>query len=89
MSTTNDKPEPDIVFLDTETLVIDIENVAAGYIRGLHAARGTDMPVLPPYDSNELSRAVNVNPDDFQRHTAMGDVQWVRAQWDAIMGGAK
>lgn len=25
----------------------------------------------------------------YARHTAMGDVQWVMAQWDAIMGGVK
>lgn len=62
--------------------LIDIENVAAGYL-----TRKTGQPVLPPYDSNELSAALGVNPDAFQRHTAMGDVQWVMAQWDVIMGG--
>lgn len=64
--------------------LIDIENVAAGYL-----THKTGQPVLPPYDSNELSAGLGVNPDDFQRHTAMGDVQWVMAQWDAIMGGVE
>ncbi|WP_301119837.1 hypothetical protein [Mycolicibacterium fortuitum] len=58
----------------------DIENVAVGYL----AARGKLM--APPWKSDDLSRAIGINPEDFDRHTAMGDVLWVRAQWDAIIG---
>lgn len=68
--------------------LIDVENVVVGYIRGLYAAKGEDMPILPPYSSDELSNAIGVDPTQFERHTAMGDVRWVMAQWDAVMGGA-
>lgn len=78
--------------------LIDIENVVMGYLHGV-AARAVDEarirgeephPALvnrpgPPYKSDDLSRAVNVDPNDFDRHTAMGDVLWTRAQWDAVM----
>lgn len=62
--------------------LIDIENVVAGYLAGTGDVAGA----RPPYNSDELSKAIGVNPDDFWRHSAMGDVLWVRAQWDAIMG---
>ena len=64
--------------------LIDVENLAVGYL----VSRGADLFARPPWDSNELSRAIGVNPDKFDRHTAMGDVLWVKAQYDAIMGGA-
>ncbi|SLJ43539.1 Uncharacterised protein [Mycobacteroides abscessus subsp. abscessus] len=60
--------------------LIDIENVVAGYLRGRN--------LLPrmPWKSDQLSAAVGVDPTKFERHTAMGDVLWIRAQWDAVMG---
>lgn len=72
----------------------DVENWAGGYL----AARAEFDPDLtddqrramaalthPPYDSDELSRAVGVEPlADGVRHTAMGDVRWCMAIWDAI-----
>lgn len=64
--------------------LIDIENVVVGF---LTAQRGSLL--LPPYKSDELSLGVGVDPSKFPRHTAMGDVQWIRAQWDAISGGVK
>jgi hypothetical protein len=60
--------------------LIDVENLVAGYL----AARGELIP--PPWKSDQLSAAVGVDPNDFGRHTAMGDVLWTRAQWDAVMG---
>lgn len=81
--------------------LIDIENMVVGYLHGV-AMRSIDEARMRaeepeaylvnrrldlPWDSDQLSRAVNVDPDDFDRHTAMGDVQWVMAQWDVIMGG--
>jgi len=59
--------------------LIDVENLAAGYLAG----SGRLLPDLP-WDSNTLSRAVRVNPDNFARHTAMGDVMWARAIFDAV-----
>ena len=63
--------------------LIDVENLAVGYL----AARGELM--APPWKSDELSRAIGVDPEKFERHTAMGDVSWVMAQYDAVMGGAR
>jgi hypothetical protein len=82
--------------------LIDIENVVLGYLHGVVARavdearmRGEDPePALVnrqlkfPLKSDELSCAVGVLPELYARHTAMGDVKWCAAQWDAITGGA-
>lgn len=60
--------------------LIDVENVVVGYLAG----RGELIP--PPWKSDQLSAAVGVNPDDYARHIAMGDVRWAMAQWDAVIG---
>lgn len=39
----------------------------------------------PPWKSESLSRAVGVNPDDFDRHTALGDARWAKAIYEAVM----
>lgn len=39
----------------------------------------------PPWKSDDLSRAVGVNPDDFDRHTALGDARWAKAIYEAVM----
>jgi DNA polymerase III epsilon subunit-like protein len=52
--------------------LVCIENVLAGHLG-----------VVPPYSPDELSDRIGVDPANFDRHTAMGDVLWVRAQWDA------
>ncbi len=72
--------------------LIDIENIVAGYLVGIGKQAVNDGVLqaidlgkaLPPYNSNELSTAVDVDPEAFPRHTAMGDVEWVRAQWDNV-----
>lgn len=60
--------------------LMDIENVVVGHL----AATGG----LPcgPWKSDQLSRLVGVDPAMFPRHTAMGDVSWVIAQWDRVFG---
>lgn len=40
----------------------------------------------PPWKSNDLSRAVGVNPDHFDRHSALGDARWAKAIYEAVMG---
>lgn len=60
--------------------LVDVENLAVGWL----AARGELMD--PPWKSDALSLAIGINPAAFDRHTAMGDVRWVRAQYDAILG---
>jgi hypothetical protein len=57
----------------------DVENMIVGYLAG----RG--QPIHPPWKSDTLSRAVGVEPEDFMRHTAMGDVLWIKAQYEAVM----
>jgi hypothetical protein len=59
--------------------LVDVENLAVGFLAG----RGKILP--PPWKSDELSKAIGVDPEQFARHTAMGDVLWVQAQYDAIM----
>ncbi len=59
--------------------IVDVENVIVGFLAG----KGELM--APPWNSDLLSRAVGVDPARFARHTAMGDVEWVEAQWDAVM----
>lgn len=59
--------------------LVDVENLVVGYL----AAKGELLQ--PPWKSDDLSRAVGVDPERFQRHTAMGDVLWTEAQYDAVM----
>lgn len=71
--------------------LIDVENVIVGalvaaqhiyrHLTGIEAV----LTGQPPYNSNELSNYVGINPELYARHTAMGDVLWVRDQWDAVM----
>lgn len=70
---------------------IDIEAVVAGYLKaeqylkpGSEYFAGLTSVLQPPWDSNALSGAIGVNPEDYARHTAMGDVRWTMAQWDAV-----
>jgi hypothetical protein len=59
--------------------LVDVENVVVGYL----AAKGELL--TPPWKSDQLSAAVGVDAGAFERHTAMGDVRWTMAQWDAVM----
>jgi len=61
--------------------LIDVENLAVGWLAG----RGWTL--TPPWHSGDLSRAVGVEPTDYARHTAMGDVRWAMAIYDAVMYG--
>lgn len=61
--------------------LIDVEALAVGYLAGVEfGAR-----MAPPWKSEELSRAVNVDPEDFDRHTALGDARWAKAIYEAVM----
>lgn len=57
---------------------IDVPTLVHGYLLG----KGI-MPA-PPWKSDFLSRCVGVDPADFDRHTALGDVQWCHAMWEAV-----
>lgn len=54
--------------------LVDIEALAAGFLGQ-----------APPWNSNDLSRAVGVDPDDFDRHTALADARWAKAVYEAVL----
>ena len=62
--------------------LIDVENLAVGYLSG----RGEPLPPLP-WNSDDLSRAIGINPDDYRRHEAMADVEWARDIYDRVTNG--
>lgn len=70
--------------------LIDVENLAVGWLFGRYGTftgppvEAEGEAVQLPWDSNKLSAAVGVDPEQFPRHTAMGDVMWARAIFDAI-----
>lgn len=71
--------------------LIDVENLVVGYLRSVRhepdAPRDQiDRLTTPPWSSDLLSEAIGINPDAFDRHTAMGDVRWTQAQYDVVMG---
>lgn len=57
--------------------LVDVEALAAGR-----------MQTSPPWNSTDLSLSVGVEPEDFDRHTALGDARWARAIYDAVIVGA-
>lgn len=64
---------------------------AAGYIESEIAVRLNRDPIVgiaphPPWNSTELSLAVGVDPNDFDRHTALGDAKWAKAIFETVMG---
>lgn len=63
--------------------LIDVEALTVGYLSGRCSLM---MHCPPPWKSDDLSRAIGVDPDKFARHTAMGDVQWAMAIYDKVMG---
>lgn len=78
--------------------LVDVEALAVGFLYGVQrealawgnvtskVLEGVQTIDQPPWKSNDLSRAIGVDPDDFERHTALGDAEWVRAQYDVITG---
>lgn len=64
--------------------LIDVENLAVGYAYG--AERSVAFPLTPPWESDDLSRHVGVEPDQWDRHTALGDALWAKAIYDRVTG---
>lgn len=62
---------------------LDIPSMAAGF-----TAHRKSFVVESKLEwrSDALSQRIGVDPGDFARHTAMGDVQWCLAQWQAMNG---
>jgi hypothetical protein len=65
--------------------LVDIETLAAGYCAALDAEQSRMPSLAPPWDSEDLSRAVGVEPDSYERHTALGDAKWAKAVYEAVM----
>jgi len=66
--------------------LIDVENLAVGWLSALPVDDVRRAALSLPWDSNDLSRAVGIDPDQFERHTAMGDVRWAMAIYDVVTG---
>lgn len=69
---------------------VDVHTLMLGYLAGQHqqqSPHGIAAHITYPAISTEdLSRAIGVEPDEYERHTAMGDVLWTIAIWDRIAG---
>lgn len=67
--------------------LIDVEALAAGFIVGRwsRSDEAEDQAVTLPWDSETLSLAVGIDPDRFERHTALGDARWAKAIYDVVM----
>jgi DNA polymerase III epsilon subunit-like protein len=57
---------------------VDVITYGAGRILA-----GNPGDATPPFSSHAVSRAFGVEPDNYDRHTALGDARWVRDLWDA------
>ncbi len=67
--------------------LIDVEALAAGWLLGAASTdEGLREVARPPWKSTDLSQAVGVDPDGFDRHTALGDARWAKAIYEAVMG---
>jgi DNA polymerase III epsilon subunit-like protein len=73
--------------------LIDVETLAVGFLRSSAAYGGSGAGSMRelagsitalPWNSEALSRALGVDPEDFGRHTALGDARWARAIFDVI-----
>lgn len=58
----------------------DIPTLARGWLNG------KGIFPAPPWKSDFISQACGVDVRDFDRHTAMGDVEWTLALWRKVNG---
>ncbi len=61
--------------------LIDVEALTVGHL----AARGIGYPLTLPWDSKMLTRWMDLDPDSYDVHTAMGDARWAQDLYDAVM----
>lgn len=67
--------------------LIDVETLAVGSLTQQYMMNDElDGAILAEWKSDELSLAIGVDPEKFERHTAMGDVRWCMAQYVAVFG---
>lgn len=78
--------------------LVDVEPLAASWLAAYAAqlelggaldsrVRELRSIAAPPWNSDELSRAVGIEPDEDGRHTALGDARWARDIYDRVMDG--
>lgn len=75
---------------------IDVETLAVGWLAGQYAQYVAhngppNAPVFdpkPPWKSDVLYRAIGIDPDAYERHTALGDARMARDIYDLVMGRA-
>lgn len=67
---------------------MDVPTLVAGYAAGTLGAHPDDVQRFraSAMKSDELSRLIGIEPDDYARHTAMGDVDWTVAMYAYVHG---
>lgn len=65
--------------------LLDTATLARGYLHGTRSTIAQHRRDVP-HTSDALSEAIGINPERYDRHTAMGDAQWCRDQYDLITG---
>lgn len=60
---------------------LDVPTLATGWIAGV-----AETP-LRPWKSDKVSQLADVEPADYARHTALGDVEWTLALYRRVTGG--
>lgn len=68
--------------------IMDVEALAVGWLAANSSWRTEEgaLPVVLPWNSDDLSRSVGVAPEMFDKHTAMGDARWAKAIFERVMG---
>lgn len=73
--------------------LIDVENLTVGYLNGM-LQYGSESKINTlviqnaislPWNADELSSTLGIDLTRYERHTAMGDVQWARAIYQRVM----
>lgn len=62
---------------------LDVPTMALGWL----SARVTTPMLARPWKSDEISREAGIEPLDYERHTALGDVLWTRDLYASICRG--
>lgn len=53
--------------------LVDVEGLVAGRLG-----------IEPPWNSDKLSAEIGIDPEQFDRHTALGDARWAKALYEAV-----
>lgn len=80
--------------------IIDIEALAVGFLKGRQSERedqaghhgpyAPDVVIPMPWRSDDLTAMLDVEPcPEEDRHTALGDAEWAKRMYDAVMGVAR